>query len=182
MIEKDTGRGALPSEIRSEMDIVLEAMNHLIKNLNILKESSQISPDVKEKSEFQVTNVCHAHILENIIIPYSKSSFKTSFKLNEPVELRNKEIFDYDVFICHSSKDNESVNIIINDFMRNNITYWVDAEQIKFGDRVTQRIEDGLKRSKCLMPCLSRNLVNSGWTRAEYCSILNAEFSGNSNL
>lgn len=93
----------------------------------------------------------------------------------------NTENINYDVFICHSSKDNEFVKKIINKFNRNGITYWVDAERIQFGDSITQKIEDGLKRSKCVMPCLSRNLARSGWTRAEYGSFLNAEFSGNSS-
>ncbi len=89
--------------------------------------------------------------------------------------------FEYDIFICHSSKDKPFIiENIIPEFKRQGITYWFDAEQIKFGEPITQKIEDGLQKSKYVMPCLSENLTRSGWTRAEYGSILNAEFSGNS--
>ena len=73
------------------------------------------------------------------------------------------------------------IDSIIPKFQRQGITYWFDDEQIKFGDLVTQKIEEGLQKSKYVMPCLSVNLAQSGWTRAEYGAILNAEFSGNSD-
>jgi formylglycine-generating enzyme required for sulfatase activity len=88
--------------------------------------------------------------------------------------------FEYDVFICHSSKDKPIITTLIEDLKKENITYWVDAEQIEFGDSITEKITEGLETSKYVIPCLSKNLKNSGWTRAEYGSILNAEFSGNS--
>ena len=88
--------------------------------------------------------------------------------------------FEYDVFICHSSMDKPVIAALIEDFKKENITYWIDAEQINFGHFVTQKIEDGLKNSRYVIPCLSKNLSTSGWSRAEYSSILNAEFSGNS--
>ncbi len=88
--------------------------------------------------------------------------------------------FKYDVFICHSSKDNSVIESLIKDLKKENITYWVDAEQIKFGDSITEKITEGLETSNYIVPCLSKNLMTSGWTRAEYGSILNGEFSGNS--
>jgi tetratricopeptide (TPR) repeat protein len=88
--------------------------------------------------------------------------------------------FKYDVFISHASKDNSIVDKIIQDFKREGITYWLDAEQIDFGDNIIPKIEEGLKMSRYVMPCLSQNLIKSGWCRQEYNSILNSELSGNS--
>lgn len=93
---------------------------------------------------------------------------------------KNIKSFQYDVFICHSSKDKPIVTTLIDDLKKEQITYWIDAEQIRFGDQITRRIEDGLQKSRYVIPCLSKNLTDSGWTRAEYGSILNAEFSGSS--
>jgi hypothetical protein len=42
--------------------------------------------------------------------------------------------FEYDVFICHSSKDKPIITTLIEDLKKENITYWIDAEQIEFGD------------------------------------------------
>lgn len=99
-------------------------------------------------------------------------------KLQESEKIGNS--FEYDIFICHSSKDKSIVETLITDLKRDNISYWVDIEQITYGDSVTKKIEDGLKNSKYIVPCLSKNLNTSDWTNAEYSSILNAEFSGNS--
>jgi Fe-S cluster assembly iron-binding protein IscA len=96
-------------------------------------------------------------------------------------DYRLKSKFKYDVFICHSSKDKPLLKSIINEFMKNEICYWIDAEQIKFGDRISEKIENGIKNSKCIMPCLSRNLIKSSWCRTEYNSIINAELSGRSD-
>jgi hypothetical protein len=83
----------------------------------------------------------------------------------------------YDVFICHSSKDKPTIRRLIQDLKNNGITYWIDHEQINFGDYVTGKIEDGLRRSKSVLVCLSSNLGRSNWCRAEYGPILNRELS-----
>lgn len=88
--------------------------------------------------------------------------------------------FEFDVFICHSSKDKTIISILIEDFKKENITYWIDADQIDFGDSITEKINEGLEASNYIIPCISKNLRASGWTKAEYGSILNREFSGNS--
>jgi hypothetical protein len=88
-------------------------------------------------------------------------------------------MFEYDVFICHSSKDKPIIESLIKDLKKKNVTYWVDAEQIDFGDSITEKIAEGLETSKYVIPCVSKNLKNSKWTRAEFGSMLNAEFNGN---
>jgi hypothetical protein len=106
---------------------------------------------------------------------------KTELPFEEKLNWKMKNNFEYEVFICHSSQDKPFiVENIIPEFKRQGITYWFDAEQIKFGNPVTQKIEEGLQKSKYVMPCLSENLTQSSWTRGEYSAILNAEFSGNS--
>jgi MoxR-like ATPase len=90
------------------------------------------------------------------------------------------KLFKYDVFICHSSKDKPIIKTLIEDLKKENITYWVDSEQIDYGDDIVKKIEDGLKKSRYVVSCLSKNFIISGWTRAEYGPILNGEFSRNS--
>ncbi|WP_373526076.1 toll/interleukin-1 receptor domain-containing protein [Nostoc sp.] len=105
---------------------------------------------------------------------------KTELPFEEKYSLKMKK-FEYDIFICHSSKDKPFIiDKIIPVFQQQGITYWFDAEQITYGDPITQKIEEGLQKSKYVMPCLSENLKQSSWTRGEYSAILNAEFSGNS--
>lgn len=86
--------------------------------------------------------------------------------------------FEFDVFLCHSGKDKPLVNEIAARFKEAGVTYWLDSEQIDFGDPIVQKIEDGLRRSRYVLPCVSTNLPPSGWSRAEYSAVLNAELSG----
>jgi hypothetical protein len=85
------------------------------------------------------------------------------------------------VFLSHSSADKETVLKVIEAFKKANISYWVDHEQIKFGDGIVAKIEEGLQKSKYVVVCLSEKLITSGWCRAEYGAILYREFSGDTS-
>jgi hypothetical protein len=85
------------------------------------------------------------------------------------------------VFLSHSSADKETVLKVIEAFKKANISYWVDHEQIKFGDGIVAKIEEGLQKSKYVVVCLSEKLMTSGWCRAEYGAILYREFSGDTS-
>lgn len=89
--------------------------------------------------------------------------------------------YKYAVFLSYSSADKPSVLKVIEEFKRAGISYWVDHERITFGDGIVEKIEDGLRNSKYVVACLSRNYATSGWCRAEYGTILNREFSGNTS-
>ena len=116
---------------------------------------------------YRATLVAQDFIIEKTEMPFTKTS--------EP-----KEKFDYDVFLCHSKKDKETVEKLAKQLAEAGVRYWLDAEQIKYGDPIVQKIEDGLRRSRYLVPCVSVNL-KSGWSRAEYSAILSAELSGDSS-
>jgi hypothetical protein len=77
---------------------------------------------------------------------------------------------NWDVFISYSSSDKVHIKRL-TDLLRNRkISYWLDSEQIKPGDSITQRIEYGLKNSSIILLCISKNQLKSGWSRAEYTS------------
>lgn len=85
------------------------------------------------------------------------------------------------VFLSHSNADKAVVLKVIEVFQKSGIPYWVDHEQITFGDGIVARIEDALQKSKYVVVCLSKNLATSGWCRAEYGPILYREFSGDTS-
>lgn len=86
--------------------------------------------------------------------------------------------YPFHVFLSHSSVDKDPVLKMLRAFRDANISYWIDHEQIKFGDGIVAKIEEGLRRSRYVVVCLSKQLPSSGWCRAEYGSILYREFSG----
>lgn len=87
----------------------------------------------------------------------------------------------YCVFLSHSSADKPAVLKVVQAFSESGIPYWIDHEQITFGDGIVAKIEEGLKKSKFVVVCLSENLAASGWCRAEYGPILYREFSGDTS-
>lgn len=89
--------------------------------------------------------------------------------------------YEFSVFLCHASEDTESVQLIAKALAAKGIRYWLDSEQINFGDRVSEKIEAGLRASRYILPCVSPALTERGWTRAEFGSVLNAELSGDSS-
>ena len=101
--------------------------------------------------------------------------------LPEEDEEINHPIYPFSVFLSHSSADKETVLEVIDAFKKANISYWVDHEQIKFGDGIVTKIEEGLQKSRYVVVCLSKRLTNSNWCRKEYGSILYREFSGDTS-
>jgi hypothetical protein len=101
--------------------------------------------------------------------------------LTSPFEKVNKPMYKYDVFISHSSADKPIIEKIAAEFRTRGISYWLDSEQIKLGDSIIGKIEDGLRDSKHVLVCLSPTLGKSNWCRAEYGAVLHKYFSGATN-
>lgn len=101
--------------------------------------------------------------------------------LPEEDDESSQSIHPFSVFLSHSSADKETVFKVIEAFKKAKILYWVDHEQIRFGDPIVAKIEEGLQKSKYVVVCLSEKLVKSGWCRAEYGAILYREFSGDTS-
>jgi TIR domain len=98
-----------------------------------------------------------------------------------PTGRNDHSTFKYDAFISHSHADLDTVARIAERLREAGISYWLDAEQITFGDPVVGKIEDGLRDSRFVVAVLSAGLVKSGWCRAEYGSVLNRELSGDAS-
>jgi hypothetical protein len=65
--------------------------------------------------------------------------------------------FDFDVFLSHSSKDRVVVRSIAQKLQDDGLRVWLDAWQIKPGDSIPAKIEDGLEHSRVLILCMSAN-------------------------
>jgi hypothetical protein len=79
--------------------------------------------------------------------------------------------------MAHAHGDNDLVAQVTQRFREASISYWIDEDQITYGDQIVKKIEDGLQQSRFVMVALSENLGKSGWCRAEYGPILYREFS-----
>ncbi len=90
----------------------------------------------------------------------------------------NEELdYKWDVFISHATPDKEKIRKIVSKLRSEDLRVWVDEEQIKFGDGVVNKIQEGLNYSRRLIVCLSQSLGKSNWCRNEYEALINTEIT-----
>src|SRR6266581_9099822 len=77
------------------------------------------------------------------------------------------ETLAYDVFLSHSAKDEEIVRAIAERLRADGLRVWFDAWELKPGDSIPAKIEEGLERSRVLVLCMSANAFGSDWAQLE---------------
>lgn len=105
---------------------------------------------------------------EQRINELSRSNLPKSVLTKEQSEIGITE--EYDVFVSHAWEDKESfVDEFVKALRDNGIKVWYDTSQIKWGDSMRERIDEGLKKSKFGIAILSPNYIAEGkyWTKAE---------------
>ncbi|MBZ5522065.1 MAG: toll/interleukin-1 receptor domain-containing protein [Acidobacteriia bacterium] len=65
--------------------------------------------------------------------------------------------FAYDVFLGYSSKDKAVVHPLAERLKADGLRVWLDAWEIRAGDSIPAKIEEGLERSGVLVLCMSAN-------------------------
>lgn len=106
--------------------------------------------------------------LQMKIIP-TISSVKTEEVINLP---------EYDVFVSHAWEDKESfVNEFVDELRGLGATVWYDQSQIKWGDSMRSRIDEGLKKSRFGVAVLSPDYIaeHKYWTKAELDGLFQLE-------
>lgn len=120
--------------------------------------------EVVEIEEF-VTNV-------NNILKYDGHIFELKEKLSgKPVYKANrceKYVYDWDVFICHASEDKEAfVEELADKLKDRGVRVWYDDFSLRLGDRLKDKIEEGLAKSRFGITVLSKNFFKKKWPRDE---------------
>jgi len=74
----------------------------------------------------------------------------------------------YNVFISHSSRDKSDVRRLAEDLELAGITVWLDEWEILVGDRITQKIQQGLETCDFIAVWLTCHAIESGWVEREW--------------
>ncbi|MFN0105890.1 MAG: toll/interleukin-1 receptor domain-containing protein [Bryobacteraceae bacterium] len=94
-------------------------------------------------------------------IPYSRS-------LNLAVQERPTSFaFPFDVFLSHSTGDKSVVRAVAERLRQDGLKVWFDEWELKPGDSIPARIEEGLESSRVLVLCMSANAFGSDWAQLE---------------
>jgi hypothetical protein len=72
------------------------------------------------------------------------------------------------VFVSHSSKDNEFVRRLVDDLKALGHSPWLDQWEIRVGDCIVSKVQSGLKQADYVVVVLSPDAVESGWVEREW--------------
>ena len=75
--------------------------------------------------------------------------------------------FTCDAFLSHSAKDKAVVRSIAERLRQDWLKVWFYEWEIKPGDNIPAKIEEGLENSRPLMHCMSGNVFGSDWEPLE---------------
>src|SRR6185436_6511389 len=75
--------------------------------------------------------------------------------------------FTYDVFLSHSAKDKAVVRPLAERLRADGLRVWLDDWEIRPGDSIPARIEEGLEHSRVLVLCMSAHAFGSDWAQLE---------------
>src|SRR5881397_3888607 len=75
--------------------------------------------------------------------------------------------FKYDVFLSHSSKDKDVVRKLAERLRSDGLRVWFDEWELRPGDSIPVKIEQGLEQSRILLLCMSANAFGSDWAQLE---------------
>lgn len=86
------------------------------------------------------------------------------------------------IFVCHSSKDQAFVRWLVARLKEDGIETWFDEVEIKIGEPIYQKINEGLKHSDFFAIVLSKASVVSKWVQEELGSASNMEKYSNRGI
>ncbi len=75
--------------------------------------------------------------------------------------------FTYDVFLSYSSKDKSVVRELAKRLKTDGLRVWFDEWEIRPGDMIGKKIEEGLESSRVLVLAMSQNTFGSEWAALE---------------
>ena len=85
---------------------------------------------------------------------------------------------DYDVFVSHAWEDKSGfVDEFVAELRKLGIKVWYDTSEIRWGDSMRARIDDGLKKSRFGVAVLSPDYIKEGkyWTKQELDGLFQLE-------
>src|SRR5215510_2859632 len=75
--------------------------------------------------------------------------------------------FSYDVFLSHNAKDKATVRRLAERLKQAGLRVWFDEWNIRSGDIIALKVDEGLEQSRVLLLCISPNVLGSGWVALE---------------
>ena len=75
--------------------------------------------------------------------------------------------FQFDVFLSHNAKDKPRVRRLAERLQQAGLRVWFDEWNVRSGDIIALKVDEGLEQSRVLLLCISPNALASGWVALE---------------
>lgn len=89
---------------------------------------------------------------------------------------KNHEIRD--LFICHATEDKDIVQPLVEALINAGFSVWYDDFELKLGDRLRRKIENGLLQSRYGLVVISPNFFKKEWPQKELDALIAKESGG----
>jgi len=83
------------------------------------------------------------------------------------------------IFISYSHEDKEFANYLVEKLQQNSIPVWYDTNEIKIGDALQDKINEGIATSSSIVFLISKHSSQSAWLRNELNTALLHNASSN---
>jgi len=84
------------------------------------------------------------------------------------------------LFVCHGSEDKKTAQELASYLCSRGAEVWLDDWEIRVGDSIVTKINEGLEAASHLALLLSASSVNKPWVRREFSSALMRQLKNNS--
>ena len=161
-----------------EIDIIIDWVKHAMK-LDLSK-NIRLAGDEFDTKDLVFTNILYVY---TDVIKNDKELIRKKFKENGIIlKIRDKEYRDKkkpDFFICHDSRDKNSVvRELYEGMVKKGLNVWYDEFSLQIGDSLTDAIQKGIINSRFAIVILSPNFIsNEKWVKYELQSLLTRQIS-----
>ncbi|WP_461789707.1 TIR domain-containing protein [Pedobacter sp.] len=149
------------------------------KKLELRKaEETAIKKQQKEQADFQKKLQQDYQRQKNAMDELFNQNYlnQTINIVSDEPEATEKE---YDFFISHASEDKEAFVRIFADGLRDEgFSVWYDEFELKIGDSLRKKIDQGLSKSKYGIVVVSPDFMKKNWTEYEFNGMIAREMNG----
>jgi hypothetical protein len=90
-----------------------------------------------------------------------------------------RDVGRHDVFICHAGEDKQDVvEPLVKALEEFDISCWYDKNEIRWGDRIVEKVNTGLKNARYVLVVLSKDSIHKSWPKTELESAIQSEITG----
>ncbi|ANI91107.1 DUF1883 domain-containing protein [Dietzia timorensis] len=114
-----------------------------------------------------------------------QSSPARDVEVREPVEPAGEALGGqtWDVFLSHATEDKESVAVPLRDALtRRGVRVWLDKTEIRIGDSLRRKIDEGIRSSRFGVVVLSPSFFAKGWTNHELDGLVTRTVAGEQTM